>query len=57
MAKIKESIMDDTLIYEEIIKHMWLNIKLANRGYDTLTDEQKLIFNSIIGKQVGDRSV
>ncbi len=49
--------MDDLRIYEEIIKHIWYNAHLSNRGYDTLTDEQKSIFNSIIGEKPSDRSV
>jgi len=49
--------MDDLRIYEEIIKHIWYNAHLSNRGYDTLTDEQKSIFNGIIGEKPSDRSV
>lgn len=48
--------MDDILIYEEIIRHMWLNSHLSNRGYDTLTDQQKLVFNSVIGEKPSDRN-
>jgi hypothetical protein len=48
--------MDDLRIYEEIIKHIWYNAHLSNRGYGTLTDEQKSVFNSIIGEKPSDRS-
>ncbi len=49
--------MDDLRIYEEIIRHMWLNSHLSNRGYDSLTDEQKWVFNNIVGEKPSDRSV
>jgi len=48
--------MDDLRIYEQIIRHMWLNGHLSNKGYDTLTDAQKSVFNSIIGEKPSDRS-
>jgi len=55
--RVRFLIVDDILIYEEIIRHMWLNSHLSNIGYDTLTDEQKSIFNGIIGEKPSDRSV
>ena len=48
--------MDDLRIYEEIIRHIWLNSHLSNRGYDSLTDEHKLVFNSIVGEKPSDRN-
>ena len=49
--------MDEERELENIIRHMWRNSHLSNLGYDSMTDEMKRLFNSLVGKKISDRNV
>ena len=48
--------MDESNLYEELVRHIWKNSSLSNCGYDTMDEEMKRLFNKVVGRPVGDRS-
>ena len=49
--------MDEERVLESLVRHMWANSHLSNLGYDSMTEEMKLVFNKIVGKPVRDRNI